>query len=78
MARQERALRTRRAILDAAGEVFAEHGYAGATIQDVYNRCGVTKGAFYFHFTSKVELAQAVLDEQVSGQIQYLDGSRST
>ncbi|MDX2531366.1 ScbR family autoregulator-binding transcription factor [Streptomyces europaeiscabiei] len=73
MARQERALRTRRAILDAAGEVFAEHGYAGATIQDVYNRCGVTKGAFYFHFTSKVELAQAVLDEQVSGQIQYLD-----
>ncbi|MFD7700858.1 ScbR family autoregulator-binding transcription factor [Streptomyces caelestis] len=73
MARQERAVRTRKAILDAAGEVFAEHGYAGATIYDVYNRCGVTKGAFYFHFASKVELAQAVLDEQVSGQIGYLE-----
>lgn len=73
MARQERAVRTRKAILDAAGEVFAEHGYAGATIYDVYKRCGVTKGAFYFHFASKVELAQAVLDEQVSGQIGYLD-----
>ncbi|MEZ3182067.1 TetR/AcrR family transcriptional regulator [Streptomyces pimonensis] len=73
MARQERAVRTRKAILDAAGEVFAEHGYAGATIYDVYNRCGVTKGAFYFHFASKVELAQAVLDEQVGGQIGYLE-----
>lgn len=73
MARQERAVRTRKSILDAAGEVFAEHGYAGATIYDVYSRCGVTKGAFYFHFASKVELAQAVLDEQVSGQIGYLE-----
>lgn len=73
MARQERAVRTRKAILDAAGEVFAEHGYAGATIYDVYKRCGVTKGAFYFHFASKVELAQAVLDEQVGGQIGYLE-----
>ncbi|MGV9992788.1 ScbR family autoregulator-binding transcription factor [Streptomyces sp. NPDC003374] len=73
VARQERALRTRKAILEAAGEVFAEHGYAGATIFDVYSRCGVTKGAFYFHFPSKVELAQAVLDEQVSGQLGYLD-----
>ncbi|MEU0032263.1 ScbR family autoregulator-binding transcription factor [Streptomyces sp. NPDC006335] len=73
MARQERAVRTRKAILQAAGEVFADHGYAGATIFDVYKRCGVTKGAFYFHFASKVELAQAVLDEQVSGQIGYLE-----
>jgi AcrR family transcriptional regulator len=73
VARQERAVRTRKAILDAAGEVFADHGFAGATIFDVYNRCGVTKGAFYFHFASKVELAQAVLDEQVSGQIAYLE-----
>ncbi|MBQ0827178.1 ScbR family autoregulator-binding transcription factor [Streptomyces tagetis] len=73
MARQERAVRTRNAILVAAGEVFAERGYAGATIFDVYSRCGVTKGAFYFHFASKVELAQAVLDEQVSGQMGYLE-----
>ncbi|MEU1519638.1 ScbR family autoregulator-binding transcription factor [Streptomyces sp. NPDC005811] len=73
MARQDRAVRTRQVILDAAGEVFAEHGYAGATILDVYRRCGVTKGAFYFHFASKVELAQAVLDEQVGSQMGYLE-----
>ncbi|GAA3059714.1 ScbR family autoregulator-binding transcription factor [Streptomyces glomeratus] len=66
MARQERAIRTRQAILLAAAEVFDEVGYEAATISDVLHRSGVTKGALYFHFTSKEELAQAVLAAQVS------------
>ncbi|MPY63897.1 ScbR family autoregulator-binding transcription factor [Streptomyces spongiae] len=66
MARQERAIRTRQAILYAAAEVFDEVGYEAATISDVLKKSGVTKGALYFHFTSKEELAQAVLAEQVS------------
>ncbi|MFE1753804.1 ScbR family autoregulator-binding transcription factor [Streptomyces anandii] len=65
MARQERAIRTRRAILEAAGAVFDEHGYTSATIAMVLERAAVTKGALYFHFPSKESLAQAVLDEQV-------------
>lgn len=65
MARQERAIRTRRAILIAAAEVFDEVGYEAATISAVLERSGVTKGALYFHFTSKQELAQAVLAGQV-------------
>ncbi|MFI9649033.1 ScbR family autoregulator-binding transcription factor [Streptomyces sp. NPDC052040] len=66
MARQERAIRTRQTILVAAAEVFDEVGYEAATISDVLKRSGVTKGALYFHFTSKEELAQAVLAAQVS------------
>ncbi|MDQ0775253.1 AcrR family transcriptional regulator [Streptomyces aurantiacus] len=65
MARQERAIRTRRAILVAAAEVFDEVGYEAATISDVLKKSGMTKGALYFHFTSKDELAQAVLAGQV-------------
>ncbi|MFB7330423.1 TetR/AcrR family transcriptional regulator [Streptomyces adustus] len=65
MARQERAIRTRRAILEAAGAVFDEHGYTTTTIAMVLERAEVTKGALYFHFSSKESLAQAVLDEQV-------------
>ncbi|MET9384100.1 ScbR family autoregulator-binding transcription factor [Streptomyces sp. NPDC002928] len=65
MARQERAIRTRRAILEAAGAVFDEHGYTSTTIAMVLERAEVTKGALYFHFPSKESLAQAVLDEQV-------------
>lgn len=66
MARQERATRTRQAILVAAGEVFDEVGYEAATISEILKRSGVTKGALYFHFSSKQELAQQVLGEQVS------------
>ena len=65
MVKQQRAIRTRRAILEAAGAVFDEHGYMSTTIAMVLERAEVTKGALYFHFPSKESLAQAVLDEQV-------------
>ncbi|WP_133914577.1 ScbR family autoregulator-binding transcription factor [Streptomyces sp. NBC_00582] len=65
MAKQERAIRTRRAIVEAAGAVFDEHGYMSTTIAMVLERAEVTKGALYFHFPSKESLAQAVLNEQV-------------
>ncbi|MCB5165709.1 TetR/AcrR family transcriptional regulator [Streptomyces bambusae] len=65
MARQERAIRTRQAILTAAAEVFDEVGYEAATISEILQRSGLTKGALYFHFASKEELAQAVLAGQV-------------
>ncbi|MFJ3219565.1 ScbR family autoregulator-binding transcription factor [Kitasatospora sp. NPDC086801] len=64
MVRQERAIRTRRLILEAAASVFDEYGYEGATIGEVVARAGVTRGAVYFHFASKRELAQGVVEEQ--------------
>ncbi|WP_189959529.1 ScbR family autoregulator-binding transcription factor [Streptomyces alanosinicus] len=66
MALQERAIRTRRAILVAAAAVFAEVGYEAATISEILHRANVTKGALYFHFASKEELAQAVLAGQLA------------
>lgn len=68
MAQQERAVRTRRAVLEAAAAVFAERGYAAATIAEILNRAGVTKGALYFHFDSKAALAQGVLQEQTGAE----------
>ncbi|MET7288042.1 ScbR family autoregulator-binding transcription factor [Streptomyces sp. NPDC005573] len=65
MALQERAIRTRRSILVAAADVFADVGYEAATISEILQRAGVTKGALYFHFASKEQLAQAVLTEQL-------------
>ncbi|MFB8773973.1 ScbR family autoregulator-binding transcription factor [Streptomyces broussonetiae] len=64
MARQERAVRTRRAVLEAAAAVFAEHGYTAATVADILRTAGVTKGALYFHFDSKESLARGVLEVQ--------------
>ncbi|MEU9137046.1 ScbR family autoregulator-binding transcription factor [Streptomyces sp. NPDC048404] len=66
MARQERAVRTRRAVVEAAAAVFAERGYAAATIAEILERAEVTKGALYFHFGSKEALARGVIDAQIT------------
>lgn len=66
MAQQERAVRTRRAVLEAAAVVFAEQGYSAATVSDILRIAGVTKGALYFHFDSKEALAQGVLQVQTA------------
>ncbi|HEY0449423.1 ScbR family autoregulator-binding transcription factor [Actinophytocola sp.] len=66
MPRQDRAERTRNAILDAAAAVFDERGFSGASLSEILAKAGVTKGALYFHFSSKEELASALVSEQWS------------
>ncbi|MGW7413909.1 TetR family transcriptional regulator [Streptomyces sp. NPDC054863] len=61
MAIQERAVRTRERVLDAAAEEFAVYGYAEATLKAVALRTGMTKGALYGHFASKEHLAEALV-----------------
>ncbi|MEV0676330.1 ScbR family autoregulator-binding transcription factor [Actinosynnema sp. NPDC050436] len=55
---------TRDGLLSAAAEAFDRDGYVRATIDDVCDLAGVTKGALYGHFSSKKALAVAVLDRQ--------------
>jgi len=73
--RQERAERTRTSILDAAAEVIDERGFAGASLSDILARAGVTKGALYFHFSSKDELAHALVTEQFQVSQPFTDMS---
>ncbi|KJY42960.1 gamma-butyrolactone-binding protein [Streptomyces sp. NRRL B-1568] len=70
MAKQDRAIRTRQSILEAAAVVFDERGYDAATITEILARAEVTKGALYFHFASKEELALAVIDAQMPDTVQ--------
>jgi AcrR family transcriptional regulator len=60
---QERAVRTREQVLDAAAEEFAANGYTDTTLLAVVQRTGMTKGALYGHFSSKEELAEALVQE---------------
>ena len=64
MARQERAEQTRKAILEAAASRFDAVGFLGASLSDILAEAGVTKGALYFHFKSKEDLAEALIQEQ--------------
>jgi AcrR family transcriptional regulator len=56
---QARAKRTREQILERAAHAFARDGYEGTSLNEVIRASGFTKGAFYFHFASKEELALA-------------------
>lgn len=64
MAMQQRAVLTRGRVLVAAAEVFARTGFLAASMNDIVEAAGVTKGAVYFHFPSKEALAVAVVEEQ--------------
>ncbi len=57
--RQQRAERTRSLIIDTAARMFAEVGFDGVSLNDLISATGMSKGAFYFHFSSKDELALA-------------------
>ncbi|MFJ9447640.1 ScbR family autoregulator-binding transcription factor [Kitasatospora sp. NPDC101235] len=57
---QERSERTRGRLVEAGAALFDRRGYAGATLGEIAATAGVTKGALYFHFASKEELARAV------------------
>ncbi|MEU3472707.1 TetR/AcrR family transcriptional regulator [Rhodococcus sp. 05-340-1] len=63
MVRQARAEITRDTVLAGAANVFLRLGYANASLSEIISQSQVTKGALYFHFGSKEELARAVIDE---------------
>jgi AcrR family transcriptional regulator len=52
LSRAEQQQRTRAALLDAAGEVFAERGFQGASVEAIAERAGFSRGAFYSNFSS--------------------------
>ncbi|MEN8656107.1 ScbR family autoregulator-binding transcription factor [Streptomyces sp. 21So2-11] len=63
---QRRSQDTRRLILEAAGTVFANEGYAGATLQKIQDEAGIARGTLIHHFRSKEDLRTALLDAQVA------------
>jgi AcrR family transcriptional regulator len=53
----------RRAILDAATELFAERGFGGVSIQEIADAAATHKTTVLYHFATKDALHEAVLDE---------------
>jgi len=51
---------TRARLLEGALDVFAERGFHGASVEDICDRAGFTRGAFYSNFASKDELVLAL------------------
>jgi AcrR family transcriptional regulator len=48
-------------ILNAAQDLFLSRGYDATTVNDLLNAVGISKGAFYHHFSSKEDVLQALV-----------------
>ena len=62
-------------ILRAAGQVFAERGFAGASLDQVAAAAGFTKGAVYSNFASKDELFLALMTEEVARRVDLVEAA---
>ena len=73
MTLQARAQITRQTIIDAAAEVFGELGFGNASLTEMIDRAGVTKGAFHYHFPTKEAIARALVDHAESSIVEAFD-----
>lgn len=52
-------------LMNAAERVFLAKGFESTTIEDIATRAGISKGAFYLHFNTKIEVAEALREHFV-------------
>ena len=65
-------------ILAAATAVFAQKGFAGASMDDIVRASGISKGGLYWHFKSKDELIAAILSQFFDQEMAALDALLQT
>lgn len=75
--RERTKANNRRALLEAAREVFTEMGYGAASIRDVVRRTDLASGTFYNYFPDKAAIFHAVLDEHTTELRQRLRAVRA-
>lgn len=68
MKNTERTEARKNEILDTAKRLFMERGYEQTTINDILTASGVAKGSLYYHYKSKEDVLDGVL-ERMTGQI---------
>jgi AcrR family transcriptional regulator len=68
---QQRSEETRAKIMEAAVKLFSTRGYNKASVDEICEEAGISKGAFYHHFKTKQSLFLALLD----GWLQFVDNA---
>jgi len=69
---ERRKARTRAALLASARELFAEQGVEQTTIARIADGADIAIGSFYNYFRTKEELLDALLEEELAGQLALL------
>ena len=57
--------KTKRKIFETSMRLFAEKGYDATSIEDITETVGVAKGTLYYHFTSKEEIFDFLIEEGI-------------
>ena len=73
LTRKEKQAHTRECLMRSAAKVFTKRGLQQASIDEVAEDAGFTKGAFYANFKSKEELFLAMLDERFTERIEDIE-----
>lgn len=63
--KKEDAQKTRQQLIEAAIEQFATRGVTNTTLTDIADAAQVTRGAIYWHFSSKSEIFNAIWEQQL-------------
>jgi len=66
LSRAEQNDRNRALLLDAARRVFLERGYYAATLDQIADEAGFSKGAVYSRFASKADMFLALLEDRIT------------
>jgi TetR/AcrR family transcriptional repressor of nem operon len=64
---------TKERILDTAERLVIDNGFAATSLDQVIAEAGTSKGAFFHHFTSKLDLARALVDRYAAADLAHLD-----
>jgi AcrR family transcriptional regulator len=78
LTRKEKQAHTRECLIEAAAKVFARRGMDRASIDEVAEDAGYTKGAFYANFKNKEELFLAMLDQKFGEEIERVEEALGT
>lgn len=70
LSRQESRLQTRERLLEAAALVFSRRGFHAASVEEIAEEAGFSKGAVYSNFASKEELFLVLLDRHLEAELQ--------
>ncbi|WP_372639038.1 TetR/AcrR family transcriptional regulator [Fodinibius sp.] len=64
---------TRANIMDAAQALILDHGFGGTTVGSIIELAGVSKGAFFHHFSSKAELGKELVQRYADEDAEHLE-----
>ena len=59
--------KTRRELAEIAYSLFLDNGYENTSVDEIINRAGIAKGTFYYHYDSKEQVLEEVIEQIIAG-----------